>query len=74
MRPKLHRIIDKNFFDLAKENQDLALISNGLLEPRYATGGIGAALVVRAALYFERAYDASAHSDLRRRTHVSLAT
>lgn len=55
----MHRIIDKNFFDLAKENQDLALIANGLLEPRYATGGIGAALVVRAALYFERAYDTS---------------
>lgn len=55
----MHRIIDKNFFDQAKENQDLALIANGLLEPRYATGGIGAALVVRAALYFERAYDTS---------------
>ncbi|ABO55004.1 DUF3396 domain-containing protein [Burkholderia vietnamiensis] len=50
--------MDKNFINWAKANQDQALIANGLLEPRYATGGIGAAFVVRAALYFERAYDA----------------
>ncbi|WP_414143171.1 type VI immunity family protein [Burkholderia cepacia] len=55
----MYRIIDKNFFNRVKENQDLALIASGLLEPRYATGGIGAALVVRAALYFECAYDTS---------------
>ncbi|RQS61580.1 DUF3396 domain-containing protein [Burkholderia sp. Bp8963] len=49
--------MDKNFINWAKANQDQALIANGLLEPRYATGGIGAAFVVRAALYFERAFD-----------------
>lgn len=48
--------MDKNFINWAKANQDQALIPNGALEPRYATGGVGAALVVRAALYFERAY------------------
>lgn len=48
--------MDKNFINWAKANQDQALIPNGFFEPRYATGGIGAAVVVRAALYFERAY------------------
>ncbi|CAJ3080097.1 type VI immunity family protein [Burkholderia pseudomallei] len=49
--------MDKTFFEWAKANQDQALIQNGLLEPRYAHEGIGAAVVVRAALYFERAFD-----------------
>ncbi|WP_321967054.1 type VI immunity family protein [Burkholderia cepacia] len=48
--------MDKNFINWAKANQDQALIPNGVLEPRYSTGGIGAAFVVRAVLYFERAY------------------
>ncbi|RQR60750.1 DUF3396 domain-containing protein [Burkholderia sp. Bp9125] len=54
--------MDKNFINWAKANQDQALIANGLLEPRYATGGIGAAFVVRAALYFERAFDSGARA------------
>ncbi|WP_414451478.1 type VI immunity family protein [Burkholderia sp. 22PA0099] len=49
--------MDKNFIEWAKANQDKALIQNGLLEPRYAHDGIGAAIVVRGSLYFERAFD-----------------
>jgi hypothetical protein len=51
--------MDQNFLEWAKANQGKALVPNGLLEPRYANDGIGAAVVVRAALYFERAYDAA---------------
>jgi hypothetical protein len=50
-------LVNRNFINWAKANQDQALIANGLLEPRYATDGIGAAFVVRAALYFERAFN-----------------
>ncbi|WP_186139904.1 type VI immunity family protein [Burkholderia gladioli] len=49
--------MDKNFIEWAKANQGKALIQNGLLEPRYAHDGIGAAVVVRGSLYFERAFD-----------------
>lgn len=49
--------MDQNFLEWAKANQGKALVPSGLLEPRYATGGIGAAVVVRASLYFERAFD-----------------
>lgn len=50
--------MDKNFLDWAKANQGKALVQNALLEPRYAHDGIGAAVVIRASLYFERAFDA----------------
>jgi hypothetical protein len=49
--------MDKNFLEWAKANQGKALIQNALLEPRHPHDGIGAAVVVRASLYFERAFD-----------------
>ncbi|WGS49297.1 DUF3396 domain-containing protein [Paraburkholderia sp. D15] len=51
--------MDNNFLQWAKENQSKALIPNALLEPRYPHEGIGAALVIRAVLYFEGAYETS---------------
>ena len=51
--------MDNNFLQWAKENQSKALIPNALLEPRHSHEGIGAALVVRAVLYFEKAYETS---------------
>jgi len=49
--------MDKNFLQWAKENQSKALIPNALLEPRHSHEGIGAAVVIRGCLYFEKAYD-----------------
>jgi len=49
--------MDKNFIEWAKANQSMALVPNALLEPRYSHDGIGAAVVVRASLHFERAFD-----------------
>lgn len=49
--------MDKNFLEWAKANQGQALIQNALLEPRYTHEGIGAAVVVRGSLYFERAFE-----------------
>ncbi|WGS49298.1 DUF3396 domain-containing protein [Paraburkholderia sp. D15] len=51
--------MDKDYLLWAKENQSNALIPNALLEPRHSHEGVGAALVVRAVLYFERAYETS---------------
>ena len=56
--------MDKNFLEWAKTNQGKALVPNGLLEPRYSHDGIGAAFVVRAALYFERAFDPTTRAAL----------
>src|ERR1700760_1277571 len=51
--------MDKDYLLWAKENQSNALIPNALLEPRHSHEGIGAALVIRAVLYFEKAYEPS---------------
>ena len=56
--------MDKNFLQWAKENQSRLLVPNALLEPRHSHKGIGAAVVVRGCLYFEKAYDAEVREAL----------
>ncbi|WGS51864.1 DUF3396 domain-containing protein [Paraburkholderia sp. D15] len=47
-----------DFLQWARANRSRALVANALLEPRYPNEGIGAAFVIRACLYFEKAFDA----------------
>ncbi|WP_186104284.1 type VI immunity family protein [Burkholderia gladioli] len=56
--------MDENFLQWARKNQSKALIPNALLEPRHPHDGIGAAVVVRGCLYFEKAYDANVRESL----------
>ncbi|PQV48575.1 type VI immunity family protein [Paraburkholderia sp. BL21I4N1] len=56
--------MDKNFLQWARENQSKALIPNAVLEPRHSHEGIGAAVVIRGCLYFEKAYDAEVREAL----------